>query len=405
MFCQHFYEKFLVFCGSCFRLAEGLQLEERRAEDAREHGRAENADFREVELRAFRKGQRRDKDGHREADAAEHARRGELALRGTARQRQLERPAEQERRAENAERLAKAETRENAEENRRARVKRREGNRDARIRQGENRHDAVGRPRLQRMLELVEKRCFRLRGRRNRKAEKHARNRRMNARLQEGIPSNETEHDIKRHKAHAQTAEQERRSDGQKSHEQGAEDEVGIVEQRDDDDSAEVIDDGERRQKDDEPQGSLPGRDGHDAERKSDIRGHRDAPAAKRRQADVDGRIEKGRHNHAAERRADGQQHRRGRAQLAVKELALDFEADDKEEHGHEAIINPVQQAHRHRVLPCSDGNRQVQDMLVRPRERRIGHDERENRAAEQDDTAARLPAQKRKERLGHSLQ
>ena len=67
-----------------------------------------------------------------------------------------------------------------------------------------------------------------------------------------------------------------------------------------------------------------------------------------------------------AERRADRQQHRRIRAQLPVEEFALDLETDDEEEHGHEPVIDPVQQPHLEHVLPCPDGNRVVQQMLVR---------------------------------------
>ena len=176
---------FFLFFFACPTEAR-LQLEKRRAEETREDGRREDADLREVEHRAVREGQRGDEDGHREADAAEHARRRELALRRIARQLQTEDLAEHEDRAEDADGLAEAETREDAEEDWRRHVKRRERDGDAGIRQREDRHDGVGRPRLERVLELVQERRLRVRGRRDGEAEQHARNRRVDARLQEG---------------------------------------------------------------------------------------------------------------------------------------------------------------------------------------------------------------------------
>ena len=254
------------------------------------------------------------------------------------------------------------------------------------------------------MLELVQERRLGSSCCRDRKAEQHACDCRVDAGFQEGQPGDEAERHVGRQEAHAETAEQESGSHGHEPQQQGRYGEVRVVEQRDDDDGAEIIDDGERRQEDDEAERCLARRDGHDAERKGDVRRHRDAPAAECRQACIDRRIEGGRHEHAAERRADGQQHRRIRAQLPVEKLALDLEADDEEEHRHEAVIDPVQQPHLEHVLPCPDGNRVMQQMLIRLGQWRIRHDECEDGAGEQDDAAARLPAQEYQERLRDCL-
>jgi hypothetical protein len=68
----------------------------------------------------------------------------------------------------------------------------------------------------------------------------------------------------------------------------------------------------------------------------------------------VDGR----RHQHAAERPRDRQGGALPAGELADQQLALDLEADDEEEHRHQAVVDPVgereAEAEGARVTPAS---------------------------------------------------
>ena len=82
------------------------------------------------------------------------------------------------------------------------------------------------------------------------------------------------------------------------------------------------------------------------AERKGDVGGGRDRPAAQGPGAcQVQGDIDEGGHHHAAERRHARQNPARPGGELPVQHLALDLQAHQQEEHGHERVIDPVQDA------------------------------------------------------------
>ena len=143
----------------------------------------------------------------------------------------------------------------------------------------------------------------------------------------------------------------------------------------------------------------MAGRERQDAERERDVRRHRDAPASGGRGAEVHERVEERRDDHAAERRADRQHHRGLRAQLAKEELALDLEPDDEEEHGHEAVVDPMREAHLEPEAARADAERRVQEMLVCRPKRRIREQERDDGAREQEHAAPGLPREERLER------
>ncbi len=221
----------------------------------------------------------------------------------------------------------------------------------------------------------------------------------MDAGREEREPGTEAEHEVSGEKFDAQAREHERAREERKADAERGERDVAAVEERDDNDGAEVVDDGKRRQENDEADRRTARRERHDAERESDVGRHRDAPAASRRRAEVDGRVQERGHEHAAERGADRQHHRRFRAELAIEELALDFEADDEEEHRHEAVIDPVDKAHLEPPPARADAELGMQQMLIRGPERRICDHKRKNGACQQDHAAPGLPGQKRLER------
>ena len=83
------------------------------------------------------------------------------------------------------------------------------------------------------------------------------------------------------------------------------------------------------------------------------------------------------RHDHPAERRDAGQRGPARLAELAVDHLALDLEADDEEEEGHQPVVDPRTDRERPQVRAPGLGVRRRID--VRPRQcRHRGGDERE---------------------------
>src|SRR6266550_347639 len=81
------------------------------------------------------------------------------------------------------------------------------------------------------------------------------------------------------------------------------------------------------------------------APKASDIRSHRNAPAARAESRRVENPVDCRGHNHAANRTRDRQRGLPARGQLASEQLAFDFEADQKKEHGHESVVDPVAEA------------------------------------------------------------
>ena len=119
---------------------------------------------------------------------------------------------------------------------------------------------------------------------------------------------------------------------------------VGGVEERDHEDGADVVDDGQRGEKDAESGGHTIAQQGDDAEGERNVGGHRDAPASHgcgiARERDKDER----RHRHAADRAYDrqcGLSQRRERSDL---HLMLDLETHHEKEEGHQTIVHHMQQ-------------------------------------------------------------
>ncbi len=100
--------------------------------------------------------------------------------------------------------------------------------------------------------------------------------------------------------------------------------------------------------------------------------------------------IDQGRHRHAAERREAGQHPVGPGAQLPVQHLALDLQPDQQEEHRHQAVVDPVQHAHR----PESG----VERVRVGLGQGPVGDDQRQRRRRHQDQAARRLAREHRAE-------
>ena len=129
------------------------------------------------------------------------------------------------------------------------------------------------------------------------------------------------------------------------------------------------------------------------AERERGVGRHRGSPAVRRRMAGVEREVDRDGHDHAADPGEQRQREAAALAQLAHVELAARLEADDEEEERHQPVVDPV--PHVLRQAGAADADRQVRrpEVLV-GRRVDVDPDERRDRRGEQDDRTARLGAE-----------
>ena len=114
-----------------------------------------------------------------------------------------------------------------------------------------------------------------------------------------------------------------------------------------------------------------------------------------------DGQEDQRRHQHAPQGRDDGEQGRAGARQLPHRELALDLEADDQEEDGHEAVVDEVADGLLEREVAHRDRDLGRPEVLV-GRAGDVGPDQRRDRRAEQHQASGHLQAEELLERPHH---
>ena len=190
---------------------------------------------------------------------------------------------------------------------------------------------------------------------------------------------------------HVEHAHDHQRDDEAHREEQGVVVDVVGVEDRDHDDRADVVDD--RHGEEEQLEG---GRDpaaeqAEDADRHRDVGGHRDAPAFGTVAAGVDRHVDQRRHDHPAEGGDGGERRPAGAAQLALDQLALDLEADDEEEDGHQTFVDPLLQVEIEGVIAEGDGQIGVPEVEVGVLPRRVRPDQGDHRGDDEDDAAGGL--------------
>jgi hypothetical protein len=172
------------------------------------------------------------------------------------------------------------------------------------------------------------------------------------------------------------------------------------VEESDDEDAAHVIEDGQRRDEDDEgPRNtSLEQREAPDAE--GDVGGHGNGPSlgalAARAEEEINARGE----GHSSDRRNGGQQRLGGAVQLSDDKLSLYLHPHDEEEDGHEAVVDELRQ--REAGLDFSEPQHEwaLQEGRVGVRPWRVGPDECGDGGREQQDAAGCLRPQEFAQRI-----
>jgi hypothetical protein len=172
----------------------------------------------------------------------------------------------------------------------------------------------------------------------------HACHRRMHARLEHEVPQSQAHDEVNQRVAHAQPIHGNHRAPEQERIEQRVHLEVLRVEYGNHQHRAEVVHDGKRGQEHLERERRACAQQRECAQREGDVSRHRDAPAANFRRAPVQRNINQRRHNHPAHRRCHRQRRLARGTQLAHQQLALNLHPHQKEEHRHQAVVNPQQQ-------------------------------------------------------------
>src|SRR5690606_25759036 len=108
------------------------------------------------------------------------------------------------------------------------------------------------------------------------------------------------------------------------------------VEDGDDQQRAQVVDDRQRGEEDAKGKRDAAAEDRQNAKGEGDVGGHRDAPAAEGGLTEVEQGVDGAGDDHAADGRDDGDGGPLRRGEFADEHLALDLQADDEEEDGHQ---------------------------------------------------------------------
>ena len=181
---------------------------------------------------------------------------------------------------------------------------------------------------------------------------------------------------------------------------QGHELDVLGVDGRDHEQRHEVVDDDEREEP--HAQARRPRRHQRKhAEGEGRVGRHRGAPAVRRWLSGVDRQVDEHRHGEAAERGQHRDRHAAPVAQLAQVELALGLEPDDQEEQRHEALVDPVAQVERERVVADPDREVGRPERLVGLPPGQVRPDQRGDRRGQERERAARLGVEEAAQRCG----
>ena len=117
--------------------------------------------------------------------------------------------------------------------------------------------------------------------------------------------------------------------------------------------------------------------------------------------AQVDQHIDEGGHDHAAQRGDAGQHDARGAAQLAVQHFTLDLQADQQEEHGHQAVVDPVQHGFLEDDGAQAEAELGAQRVEVGWRDPAVGDEQRQQGGEHQDVAAEGFGFQERLQERG----
>lgn len=228
------------------------------------------------------------------------------------------------------------------------------------------------------------------------KREQDAGDRRMDAGLQHQEPHQRPAQQIGKECHDAGKAVQ---ADQRAEHGQGADQvselQVGRIEQRDDQDGAQIVDDGKRGQEDLERSRYILAEQGQHSQCESDVGGHRNPHAPLRRRTRIQAEVQQSRDADTADCGNNRQQGIAEVGQLPVVQFALEFEAHHQEEHCHQAIIDPVFDAHA--------GDFAMPERQIARAGRGIRQQQRQEGTGDENDAACLLGGEKALEGAGQA--
>ncbi len=105
----------------------------------------------------------------------------------------------------------------------------------------------------------------------------------------------------------------------------------------------------------------------------------------------IDADVDEGRDKHPAHGRDAGQDCAAERRQFADEHLALDLEADEKEKHGHQTVVDPKVQRLVERKAADLRPELELEDLVVDVRQPGVLHQHGEDGRDQEHDTARRL--------------
>ena len=169
------------------------------------------------------------------------------------------------------------------------------------------------------------------------------------------------------------------------------------VDHGDDQQRHDVVDHEHGQQERADPVGDVVPDQDEEAQRQGRVGRHRDAPAVGAGAAGVDREVERDRHHHAEEAGSDGQEEPAAVPQVAEVDLAPRLQADDEEEEGHQAAVDPGPQVAGDAVVAEAEAERRRPEPLVGVAD--VGPQERDDDRGDEDARTAGLGLQERPHR------
>jgi hypothetical protein len=195
--------------------------------------------------------------------------------------------------------------------------------------------------------------------------------------------------------------EHEQDDDERRRNQQRCHREFRRVEERDHDDGAQVVEDGDAQQEGLQRRRHARAQERQHAEGERDVRRRRDGPAPQGAGvAAVEGDVDERGRRHAAQGGEGGQARPPQARQVALDDLALQLHADQEEEHGHQAVVDPQQQGLADPEVAQLHDKRQLEQAIVPGGERGIGDDHGQDGGGHEHHAAGRFQAQEVAERL-----
>ncbi len=180
---------------------------------------------------------------------------------------------------------------------------------------------------------------------------------------------------------------------------------LGRIEDGDNQHRADVVRNGQCGQEDHQACRNAFSQQGQNAERKGDIGGHGNSPAPRAWPVHpVEQHVDQGRHNHSSQSGRQGESRLPEGGQFPHQYLALDLQADVKEEDGHQAVVDPVDKRMGKGKAADAERDLRVPEVGIAFRPRGVRPYQGNGRNDQQNDAACAVDMSKPFERTDDSV-